>query len=594
MARYCLIFFLILLSCMPAFSQVRGGTGNPQGMRLELDGSPYECNTLVLTTNQLSIAKGSGGRCTLSTGNLVTLLGQSVGDVASEFANPWYATGRVGHLGAELQMDSGGFFSKGTDTGIRFNDTLELWNADTAITGVASVTGMLNYNGGTTISSAALGYLMQMKATGTLTDTVGGNGFGFIGTDVLNPLVYERTTGAGGTSSLFIGYFNPTIRANGVAANVNTFGFVYAPTYAISNAGSMSASSSKFLTYDLAIGASVTVPDSNAIRFNDATGSGTLTNQVPVDCAALTKGATLNTCMRSATTRASGRYHLQGTGNADISNAGGFMAGSGTTQAEGAGFYSATAVAAGICGANEYWWQGDTTPTPDVFTICDNGNLVRMPGASDTLVGKATTDALTNKTLDAEGTGNVITQPEKLYFRAGICGNSTVYPDWDHYATNPVATCVNGTVNKKLVFVFDDTNTCTSTTATTGCIFQTFQLPADFTGAVDAKLLFTSTSTTNAQTTIFTIATKCSTPTTGNNGAVDDPATFNAIQSPTYTNGASEVSASLRSVTQSSLTLTGCSAGDLMHIRVGRNISDTSTSTATNLVGMELTLRRAM
>lgn len=204
----------------------------------------------------------------------------------------------------------------------------------------------------------------------------------------------------------------------------------------------------------------------------------------------------------------------------------------------------------------------------------------------------STDNPVTNKTLDAEGTGNLVTLSVKMYIPGGACVNTTAASNWDTHATDPVAACVAGTIINKGVLTFDDTNTCTSTTATIGCAQQTLELPSDWSGNVDVKLLYTSATTTNAQTEKWTIATKCTTP-TGGSGVTDNPSAWNTAQTVTYTLGASEVASALRNISQSTITMTGCVAGDLFHIRIGRDISDTDTASM-NLVGVEITWRRAI
>jgi hypothetical protein len=86
---------------------------------------------------------------------------------------------------------------------------------------------------------------------------------------------------------------------------------------------------------------------------------------------------------------------------------------------------------------------GDTAdPTKDLFfslsgatadktmTIISSqtdDRSLTLPDATDTLVGKATTDSLTNKTLDANGTGNVLSNVGPENFQAGATNAVTEY-----------------------------------------------------------------------------------------------------------------------------------------------------------------------
>ena len=60
-----------------------------------------------------------------------------------------------------------------------------------------------------------------------------------------------------------------------------------------------------------------------------------------------------------------------------------------------------------------------TLTTPIIASISNTGTLT-LPTSTDTLVGRATTDTLTNKTFDAEGTGNSLSNVDVANLKSGV------------------------------------------------------------------------------------------------------------------------------------------------------------------------------
>ncbi len=243
-------------------------------------------------------------------------------------------------------------------------------------------------------------------------------------------------------------------------------------------------------------------------------------------------------------------------------------------------------------------WVRSGTGTPeaavtgaigDVFLRTDGGAgtaiYVKESGSGNTgwaPIGTTSgTKTLTNTTLDAEATGNVITLPFTVFWPAAVFEDNAAYaPHWSkaNDATSPTDTSFVGTNVITGTLDFSD--------ATTQQAWQNFRLPDDWTGAIDLKIFWKSTATTG--NVVWQVQT----------GFVADGATFdptlNAAQ--TVTDATQGVASRFNTATLSSLTLTGAAAGSWMWLRLFRDpahASDTIGATA-SLLGVEMKYRRAM
>lgn len=204
--------------------------------------------------------------------------------------------------------------------------------------------------------------------------------------------------------------------------------------------------------------------------------------------------------------------------------------------------------------------------------------------AANLILGVSTTNSvtLTNKTIDAEGTGNVITIPVWIVLPAAGCNNTTPAPSFDLPTSGAaVADCI-GAANTTGVLDFADG----STTAATAH----FTTPADWDTATNLDItVYYGGDTASTNTLRWQVSTACvadgqDTLAPSYNAAsaanTAGPATIGFRKSSAFTNVAK----------------TNCAAGETMWLkveRVGANGGDTYTGVG-QLLELGILLRRTM
>ena len=115
------------------------------------------------------------------------------------------------------------------------------------------------------------------------------------------------------------------------------------------------------------------------------------------------------------------------------------------------------------------------------------------PCLSVTPTTSSSTDTFTNKTLDAEATGNTLSFPVTMWLPAAGCNNATAAPIWDLPTTNAAsATCRTPSANTQRGLL-----DLSSASSTTNIAITTVKLPGDWVAGngIDANLYWQSATT---------------------------------------------------------------------------------------------------
>jgi hypothetical protein len=191
--------------------------------------------------------------------------------------------------------------------------------------------------------------------------------------------------------------------------------------------------------------------------------------------------------------------------------------------------------------------------------------------------GKVVVGDANNNASPAGGSGTLgVTIPRKMLIIGALCNNTTARPAWSIPTSSaPTANCNTGRNVQEATLDFADGNSAQ----------YSLYLPSDWTGAIDARLMFFDSSTSG--TVIFQIATVC----TATSGSRNDDLAFNTTDSfSTITLNAT--ANALWEATKLSINTTGCQPGNKLQIKITR-ATDTAAGVA-RFSALELTTRAAI
>lgn len=233
------------------------------------------------------------------------------------------------------------------------------------------------------------------------------------------------------------------------------------------------------------------------------------------------------------------------------------------------GNFSGAFLYTGLTSGGIAWAVNDVAGTSIAYLLNANGGAGKM--LRDTGSVTCPTLATGNPTTCHQTSWDAFTLP--TYISAAGCNNATPGSALDLPTANAPSPICHGTTTTSGTLDFADS-------ANQKATFEV-ALPAGWTGSEDLTFdWYTSSTSVSGKWTIETVCKAA-------NGDLVGSPTYNSAQ--TITTTSSSTANGLTRSTQSGVTVTGCSAGNIEIIRVGRDVTDTSTAVH-SLLGLELNL----